>query len=83
MQSYIVRIYRKEGSEPGCRLLGIVEAVGGRGKMAFTDYDGLWEILSAGEGEYLTERSSRSGKRKGTGSRSGTEGALRSGKRKR
>jgi hypothetical protein len=53
MQSYIVRIYRKE--EGG--LLGVVENPGGREKKAFTDCDELWEILNSPEGEYLTERS--------------------------
>lgn len=44
MESYIVRIYRRE-RESTERLLGLVEVPGRKEKLAFTDYDGLWEIL--------------------------------------
>ena len=52
MQSYIVRIYRKDRKT----LLGMVEAFDGRFKRAFTDRDELWEILNSPAGRYLTVR---------------------------
>jgi hypothetical protein len=46
MKTYILRIYRfKEGYPKD--LVGIVEEVGQKGKKAFTNYDELWETLSA------------------------------------
>ncbi len=41
---YIVRIYRLGKKNP-CRLVGVVEEVGVKGRKAFTNYDELWEIL--------------------------------------
>ncbi len=48
MESYIVRIYRFQKNNPR-QLIGIVESIGneGRGKMAFTNLDDLWEILNS------------------------------------
>lgn len=47
MDSFIVRIYRKERNSP-YKLVGIVEEVGVSGKKGFTDFDELWEILKTG-----------------------------------
>ena len=44
MKSYIVRIYRYKDKKPRT-IVGVVEEVGVKGKMAFTDVDELWEIL--------------------------------------
>ena len=44
--TYIVRIYgSKKGKPRG--ILGVVEQIGVKGRKAFTDYDGLWEILNS------------------------------------
>lgn len=46
--SYIVHIYRlRKNHRRG--LVGVLEMVGSKGKKAFTNYDELWDILSAGE----------------------------------
>jgi hypothetical protein len=45
MHSYIVRIYREEPDNPR-KLVGIVEEVGKKGRLAFTTLDELWEILN-------------------------------------
>lgn len=50
MDSYIVRIYRRVDNIPH-KLVGVVEAIGGRGKKAFTNLDELWEILNTEESE--------------------------------
>jgi len=44
LANYIVRIYRLDKKNPR-HLVGVVEEVGVKGKKAFTNYDGLWEIL--------------------------------------
>ena len=44
MKSYVVRIYRYKDKKPRT-IVGVVEEVGVKGKMAFTDVDELWEIL--------------------------------------
>jgi hypothetical protein len=41
---FIVRIYRRSGKKRR-PFVGVVERVGVEGKMAFTTYDELWEIL--------------------------------------
>lgn len=46
MDSYIIRIYRFKRGNPK-RLVGTVEMVGIKGKMAFTSLDELWEVLSS------------------------------------
>ena len=48
MESYIVRIYRREESKPG-NLLGTVETMGSTEKLAFTNRDELWSILDSGD----------------------------------
>ncbi|HEY7601883.1 MAG TPA: hypothetical protein VIB60_05210 [Methylomirabilota bacterium] len=45
MQSYIVRIYRRD--RRARRLVGVVEEAGVEGKRAFTSPDELWRILTA------------------------------------
>ncbi|OGW37564.1 MAG: hypothetical protein A2010_10535 [Nitrospirae bacterium GWD2_57_9] len=45
MQSYIIRIYRREKHNLR-KIVGIVEKVGEKGRQAFTQYDELWEILT-------------------------------------
>ncbi len=45
MESFIVRIYRREGKRSR-HLLGTVETIGLTGKCAFTNSDELWEILN-------------------------------------
>jgi len=46
MKSYIVRIYRGERGNPQS-LVGIVEEVGMDGKMAFTNFEELWDIFNS------------------------------------
>lgn len=55
MDTYVVRIYRREGKNPH-RLVGVVEEVGVEGKKAFRTLDELWAILAVPRG-----RVSRSG----------------------
>lgn len=45
MDSYIVRIYRREKKKPRV-IVGTVERPEIDGKMAFSSLDELWEILS-------------------------------------
>ena len=45
MNSYLVRIYRKEENNPRL-LVGVVEEVGGNGKKAFNNLYELWDILN-------------------------------------
>ena len=46
MESYIVRIYRRDASEPG-RMDGVVEGVPAGEQTAFHDMAALWQILAA------------------------------------
>ncbi len=46
MDHYIVRVYRFRKKDPR-RLVGTVEHVGAQGKMAFTNYDELWDIITS------------------------------------
>jgi len=58
MDSYVVRIYRRDGKKPRL-LIGTVEAAGSGRKMAFSNTEELWgilrrsrlrkEVMSAGE----------------------------------
>ncbi len=48
MQSYIVRIYRKE-EKKSRELVGLVQEVGEQDSKAFTSYEELWEILKASQ----------------------------------
>ena len=59
MQSYIVRIYRREKGG----FLGVVEEPGAKVKRAFTGYDELWEILNARRGNHLARHRLRHRKR--------------------
>lgn len=45
MDSYIVRIYRRGGRRSRI-LVGTIEAAGSRRKMAFSNVEELWEILT-------------------------------------
>ncbi len=44
METYIVRIYRREAAARH-RLVGVVEEVGVEGKRAFVNFRRLWKIL--------------------------------------
>ena len=45
VDSYIVRIYRREKDNPRM-LVGLIEEIGSKGKKGFTSFDDLWEILN-------------------------------------
>ena len=44
--SYLVRIYRRDGNNPRL-LVGVVEEVGTEGKKAFSNLYDLWDILNS------------------------------------
>jgi hypothetical protein len=44
LESYIIRIYRRENNDPR-NIVGIVEEVEGEERKAFTNLDELWNIL--------------------------------------
>ena len=44
--SYLVRIYRRDGNNPRL-LVGVVEEVGTEGKKAFSNLYELWDILNS------------------------------------
>jgi hypothetical protein len=48
-ESFIVRIYRVDAKRRG--IIGVVEEIGVKGKMAFTNFDELWEILNRSQGK--------------------------------
>lgn len=48
MDSYIVRIYRREATKRRA-LVGVVERVGTDARRAFNDRDELWRILTTGK----------------------------------
>jgi hypothetical protein len=50
MESFIIRLYRFEKDNPRS-LVGLVEIVGKKGRMAFTNMDELWEILNSSIGD--------------------------------
>jgi hypothetical protein len=50
MESFIIRLYRFEKDNPRA-LVGIVEIVGKKGRMAFTNMDELWDILNSSIGD--------------------------------
>ena len=52
MESYVVRIYRRDGKKSRI-LIGTVEAAGNERKMAFSNIEELWEILRRGKGRDL------------------------------
>lgn len=45
MESYVVRIYRRDPKEPR-RLVGVVEQAGAEGEQAFRDLDELLALLT-------------------------------------
>lgn len=45
MDTYIVRIYRRDKKDPK-KVAGVVESVGKEGKKSFSGPDALWTILS-------------------------------------
>ena len=49
MESYVVRIYRRDGKKSRI-LIGTVEAAGSGRKMAFSNIEELWEILQRRKG---------------------------------
>lgn len=48
MDSYIIRIYRRE-KEASRSVVGTAERVGDEGKKAFKSLDELWHILNSGQ----------------------------------
>ena len=52
MDSYVVRIYRRDGKKSRI-LIGTVEVAGAGRKMAFSNIDELWEILKRRKGRDL------------------------------
>lgn len=57
-KSFIVRIYRCEGDNPH-KLVGSVEEIGDQGKMAFTNPDELWTILTCASKKALPVKEDR------------------------
>jgi hypothetical protein len=55
LKSFIVRIYRCQGNSP-YKLIGSVEEIGDTEKMAFTNPDELWAILTSAGKRALTEK---------------------------
>jgi hypothetical protein len=55
MDSYVVRIYRREGKKSRI-LIGTVEAAGSDKKMGFSTIEELWEILRRRKGRDLCAR---------------------------
>ncbi|MEW6587452.1 MAG: hypothetical protein AB1442_17820 [Nitrospirota bacterium] len=56
VQNYIIRIYRYKKDDPRI-LVGVAEEVGVEGMRAFTNLDGLWDILtSAAKGKRETRK---------------------------
>jgi hypothetical protein len=45
MESYIVRVYHRNGKDPK-KVAGVVEEIGGKGKKGFLGPDSLWKILT-------------------------------------
>jgi hypothetical protein len=58
METYIVRIYRREEDSPRI-LVGVVEEVGVEGNKAFTNSDELLDILNSKEKELLKSKRGR------------------------
>jgi hypothetical protein len=54
MKDFIIRLYRFEKDNPR-NLVGLVEIVGKKGRMGFTDMDELWEILNSSIGDEKEE----------------------------
>ena len=52
MDSYVVRIYRRDGKKSRI-LIGTVEAAGSEKKLGFSNIEELWEILQQRKGRDL------------------------------
>lgn len=50
MDSYIIRIYRRDKKDPR-KAAGVVEVIGEEGKKGFLDSTALWAILTTPWGE--------------------------------
>ena len=46
-ESYVVHIYRREGSGPGMRVAGLLEKVGNGKQQPFSSGEELWSLLNA------------------------------------
>lgn len=46
MESYIIRIYRRDGKDPR-NVAGVVEEIGKEGKKGFIGPNSLWKLLSS------------------------------------
>ena len=55
MDSYVVRIYRRDPKDPA-RLAGVVERAGAKGRKAFQDLGGLMAILTGSGGRLVSKR---------------------------
>jgi hypothetical protein len=55
MESYVVRIYRRNPSSPG-EMVGVVEMVQGVQQTAFHDLASLWQILASAQGKARRRR---------------------------
>ena len=66
MDSYLVRIYRKEQDNPRM-LVGIVKQVGGQDKKAFSTLHELWSILNPIKKDKPRRKKERSSKAKPDG----------------
>ncbi len=58
MESYLVRIYRKENNNPRL-LVGVIEEVGKDGKKAFSNLYELWDILNPTKEKQLSHRKTK------------------------
>ena len=60
LKTYILRLYRFEKDRPR-GLVGVVEEVGVKGKMAFTNFDELWDILNPSRAQQTRKRAGKKG----------------------
>ena len=49
MKTYVVKVYRQDLRKNPQKIVGVVEEVGMKGKMGFTNLEELWEILTPAE----------------------------------
>lgn len=49
MKTFIVKVYRQDLRKNTRKIVGVVEEVGMKGKMGFTNLEELWEILTPAE----------------------------------
>jgi hypothetical protein len=54
MKDFIIRVCRFEKDNPRA-LIGLVEIVGEKGRIAFKTMDGLWEIMNSSIGDEKEE----------------------------